>query len=60
MKTPICPTCLAEKPPESTVTLEHAGQQIPFWRCPHGHHVFQRAPDYYLERLAGTNGQADS
>ena len=54
----VCPTCLAEKPPESTFTLEHAGQQIHFCRCPHCHDVFQRAPDYYLKRLEGTDGQA--
>ncbi len=54
----VCPTCLAEKPPESTFTLEHAGQQIPFCRCPHCHDVFQRAPDYYLKRLEGTDGHA--
>ncbi len=56
----VCPTCLAEKPPESTFTLEHAGQQIHFCRCPHCHDMFQRAPDYYLKRLEGTDGQADA
>ncbi len=35
----VCPTCLAEKPPESTFTLEHAGRQIHFCRCPHCHDV---------------------
>ncbi len=56
----VCPTCLAEKPPESTFTLEHAGRQIHFCRCPHCHDVFQKAPDYYLKRLQGTDGQADA
>ena len=44
----VCPSCLAEKPPESTFTLEHAGQPIGFCRCLHCVDVFLRAPDYYL------------
>ncbi len=56
----VCPSCLAEKPPESIVTLEHAGQQIAFCRCPHCVDVFLRAPAYYLNRLQGTAGQADA
>jgi len=51
---------LAEKPPESTIALQHAGQQIHFCRCPHCHDVFQRAPDYYLKRLQGTDVHADA
>ncbi len=49
----VCPTCLAEKPPESAVTLEHAGQEIHFCRCPHCLDVFRKSPDYYLKRLQG-------
>ncbi len=26
----VCPTCLAEKPPQSAVTLEHAGEESHF------------------------------
>ncbi len=50
----VCPTCLAEKPPQSAVTLEHAGEKIHFCRCPHCLEVFQKSPDYYLKRLQGT------
>ena len=49
----VCPTCLAEKPPRSAVTMEHAGQEIHFCRCPHCLEVFRKAPDYYLKRLQG-------
>ena len=49
----VCPTCLAEKPRLSTFTLEHAGQQIRFCRCPHCVEAFRKAPDYYLKRLEG-------
>ncbi len=50
----VCPTCLAEKPPQSAVTLEHAGEEIHFCRCPHCLEMFQKSPDYYLKRLQGT------
>ncbi len=49
----VCPTCLAEKPRQSAVTLEHAGQEIHFCRCTHCQEVFKNAPDYYLKRLQG-------
>ena len=45
---------LGEKSPESAVTLEYAGQEIYFCRCPYCREVFQKAPDYYLKRLEGT------
>ncbi len=50
----VCPTCLAEKPRQWAVTLEHAGEEIHFCRCPHCLDVFQKSPDYYLKRLQGT------
>ncbi len=49
----VCPTCLAEKPPWSAVTVEHAGEEIHLCRCPHCLDVFRKAPDYYLKRLQG-------
>ncbi len=48
-----CPTCLAEKPPQSADTLEYVEQEIHFCRCPHCLDVFRKAPDYYLKRLQG-------
>ena len=47
----VCPTCLAEKPPQSAITLEHAGKEIYFCRCPNCLDVFQKKPNYYLGRL---------
>ncbi len=49
----VCPTCLAEKPPESTFTFEHAGQEVPYCGCPYCREVFLKAPDYYVRRLEG-------
>jgi len=49
----VCPTCLAEKPPQSVVTLEHDGKEIYFCRCPHCVDMFQKNPNYYLRRLEG-------
>ena len=49
----VCPACLAEKPPQSAVTVEHAGEEIHFCRCPYCLEVFRKAPDYYLTRLQG-------
>ncbi len=50
----VCPTFLAEKPPQMAVTVEHAGEEIHFCRCTHCLEVFQKSPDYYLKRLQGT------
>jgi YHS domain-containing protein len=48
----VCPTCLAEKPLASTVSIEHEGRSIYFCRCPHCIEVFKREPDRFLKRLA--------
>ncbi len=53
----ICPTCLTEKLPELTVTLEYDGQEIRFCRCPACKEEFQNDPGYYLRRLEG--GEAE-
>lgn len=53
----VCPTCLAEKLPESTVSLEHDGQEIHFCRCPFCMDEFKKNSDYYLRRLEG--GEAE-
>ncbi len=50
----VCPTCLAEKPPESAFTFEYAGQEVPYCGCPYCRDVFLKAPDYYVKRLQGT------
>jgi len=50
----VCPTCLAEKPLQQAVTLQIAGQEVHFCRCPYCPEAFQKDPDYYVKRLAGT------
>ncbi len=50
----VCPACLAEKPMQQAVKLEIAGQEVYFCRCPHCVDVFQRNPDFYIERLEGS------
>ena len=50
----VCPTCLAEKPLQQAVTIEIAGQELHFCRCPQCVTVFQRNPDFYIERLEGS------
>ena len=50
----VCPSCLAEKPPSSAVTLEIAGQVVAFCRCPYCAEVFQQNPEFYRNRLEGT------
>lgn len=52
----VCPTCLAEKHVENTVTLEHKGETVHFCRCPGCRTAFQRDPDRLLGRLTGTAG----
>ena len=49
----ICPTCLAEKPRKWATKLNFAGQEIYFCRCPHCAEVFQKNPDFYINRLEG-------
>jgi len=49
----VCPTCLAEKPPEMAVKLEIAGHQAYFCRCPHCHEAFKKDPDFYIRRMEG-------
>lgn len=50
----VCPTCLAEKPTKWAVTLNIAGQDIRFCRCPYCAEVFKKNPDFYVKRLEGT------
>ncbi len=50
----VCPSCLAEKPPDMAVKLEIAGQEVHFCRCPYCAEVFGNDPDFYMKRLAGT------
>jgi len=58
----VCPTCLAEKIPQSAVKLNIDGQDVYFCRCPHCADVFKKNPDFYIQRLEGTipnNGVLD-
>ena len=50
----VCPTCLAEKIPQSAVKLNIDGQDVHFCRCPHCADVFKENPDFYIKRLEGT------
>lgn len=50
----VCPTCLAEKPPQSVATSNIAGQEVHFCRCRYCPDLFQKDPDYYIKRLEGT------
>ncbi len=50
----VCPSCLAEKPPDMAVKLEIAGQEMDFCRCPYCAEVFEKDPDFYIKRLEGT------
>lgn len=49
----VCPTCLAEKPLESTIRLEHDGLVLHFCRCPYCVEEFTANPDYFIQRLEG-------
>jgi len=48
----VCPTCLAEKPKQLTVSITHEDREIHFCRCPHCVETFRRRPDALLVRLA--------
>jgi YHS domain-containing protein len=48
----VCPTCLAEKPRDRTVSIEHAGGLVYFCRCPHSVERFENEPEPLLARLA--------
>ena len=50
----VCPTCLAEKPPQSAVKRKIDGQEVDFCRCPHCVDLFQKDADFYMKRLEGT------
>ncbi len=49
----VCPSCLAEKPIDQTVALNHKGNTIYFCKCPFCMTVFKENPEYYLKRLSG-------
>ena len=50
----VCPSCLGEKPRQRAVTLNVAGQDVYFCGCPSCTEAFQKNPDFYVQRLAGT------
>ena len=49
----VCPTCLAEKPIESAVTMNVGGHEVHFCGCPYCAELFQTSPDFYTQRLEG-------
>ncbi len=49
----VCPTCLAEKPIESAVTMNIAGHEVHSCGCPSCAELFQRNADFYVRRLEG-------
>jgi YHS domain-containing protein len=50
----VCPTCLAEKPRQWATKLNVGGQDVYFCRCPHCADLFQKEPDFYINRLEGS------
>jgi YHS domain-containing protein len=53
----VCPSCLAEKPLELRVGVEHEGGTVYFCRCPHCLDAFKRDPARLLQRLKGSLAQ---
>ena len=49
----VCPTCLAEKPLKSAVALKFGQHELHFCRCPHCVELFEKNPDFYINRLEG-------
>ena len=49
----VCPTCLAEKPEASAVTMKIGQHEVQFCRCPHCAQLFEKNPDFYVQRLDG-------
>lgn len=49
----VCPTCLAEKPIESAVTMNVGGHEVHFCGCPYCAELFQKSPDFYIQRMEG-------
>jgi YHS domain-containing protein len=48
----VCPTCLAEKPRDLAVAIEHDGETVYFCRCPGCPERFKQEPEPLLARLA--------
>jgi YHS domain-containing protein len=49
----VCPTCLAEKPIESTIKIKYDSNDIHFCRCPCCVEEFRKNPQYFINRLSG-------
>jgi YHS domain-containing protein len=49
----VCPSCLAEKPIDQTVVLNHNGNTLYFCKCPFCITVFKENSEYYIKRLSG-------
>ena len=50
----VCPSCLAEKPPDQAVAIEIEGQELDFCRCPYCAEVVKKDLEFYINRLKGT------
>ena len=50
----VCPTCLAEKPPQWAVEKEIDGELVHFCRCPDCENTFRENQEYYRSRLEGS------
>src|SRR6266508_3084233 len=48
----VCPTCLAEKPLELALSIEHAGEPVYFCHSPDCVERFEQEPDPLLASLA--------
>jgi len=49
----VCPSCLAEKPIDQTILLNHKDQTVYFCKCPYCMTVFKENSEYYIKRLSG-------
>lgn len=49
----VCPSCLAEKPIDQTISFNHKGEDIHFCRCPYCMTVFEGDSEYFIKRLSG-------
>lgn len=49
----VCPSCLAEKSVDQTVSCDYKGESIHFCKCPYCMTVFKKDPEYFIKRLSG-------
>ena len=54
----VCPTCLAEKLTKWAFAYDFGGKNVYFCRCPYCVELFQKNPDFYMNRLEGRTPNA--